>query len=299
MPTITVSELRNAIYAYLPNIMRIANIQDNKLNKKIEAISQITKLHSDATITRLHSMFSMVNSAANGCMYYQDFLSYYDEQAKNLYENICQGNQTWQKKVKAKLEQSVLDISDKNVTNPSNPAFLNYIAEILYAATIIPRAQDGGYEFLGFDVSMNNGKDADLQFRRIDDGMLIYFDNLSIHGVDISKVDQSEDLYNYLKTKLDQKIASKTSGLVKENENYIINGAVSEFHVAPILWNESSDMLPHKDAFQQFENEKTVSGLFVALKPQYLSNGRFYFSIEKIKDILQHWEEQLTTIDND
>jgi hypothetical protein len=232
-------------------------------------------------------------------MFYQDFLSYYDEQAKNLYENICQGNQTWQKKVKAKLEQSVLDISDKNVTNPSNPAFLNYIAEILYAATIIPRAQDGGYEFLGFDVSMNNGKDADLQFRRIDDGMLIYFDNLSIHGVDISKVDQSEDLYNYLKTKLDQKIASKTSGLVKENENYIINGAVSEFHVAPILWNESSDMLPHKDAFQQFENEKTVSGLFVALKPQYLSNGRFYFSIDKIKNILQHWEEQLTTIDND
>lgn len=300
MPTITVLEIRDAVYAWLPNIMHISKIPNNKLIKKIEAyISQITKLHSDATITRLHSMFSMVNSAANGCMYYQDFLSYYDEQAKNLYENICQGNQTWQKKVKAKLEQSVLDISDKNVTNPSNPAFLNYIAEILYAATIIPRAQDGGYEFLGFDVSMNNGKDADLQFRRIDDGMLIYFDNLSIHGVDISKVDQSEDLYNYLKTKLDQKIASKTSGLVKENENYIINGAVSEFHVAPILWNESCDMLPHKDAFQQFENEKTVSGLFVALKPQYLSNGRFYFSIDKIKNILQHWEEQLTTIDND
>lgn len=300
MPTITVLEIRDAVYAWLPNIMHISKIPNNKLIKKIEAyISQITKLHSNATITRLHSMFSMVNSAANGCMYYQDFLSYYDEQAKNLYENICQGNQTWQKKVKAKLEQSVLDISDKNVTNPSNPAFLNYIAEILYAATIIPRAQDGEYEFLGFDVSMNNGKDADLQFRRIDDGMLIYFDNLSIHGVDISKVDQSEDLYNYLKTKLDQKIASKTSGLVKENENYIINGAVSEFHVAPILWNESCDMLPHKDAFQQFENEKTVSGLFVALKPQYLSNGRFYFSIDKIKNILQHWEEQLTTIDND
>ena len=116
MPTITVLEIRDAVYAWLPNIMHISKIPNNKLIKKIEAyISQITKLHSNATITRLHSMFSMVNSAANGCMYYQDFLSYYDEQAKNLYENICQGNQTWQKKVKAKLEQSVLDISDKNV----------------------------------------------------------------------------------------------------------------------------------------------------------------------------------------
>ena len=31
-----------------------------------------------------------------------------------------------------------------------------------------------GYD--GFDVLMNNGKDADLHFRRMDDGMMIYFD---------------------------------------------------------------------------------------------------------------------------
>lgn len=293
MPTITVLEIRDAVYAWLPNIMHISKIPNYKLIKKIEAyISQITKLHSDATITRLHSMFSMVNSAANGCMYYQDFLSYYDEQAKNLYENICQGNQTWQKKVKAKLEQSVLDISDKNVTNPSNPAFLNYIAEILYAATIIPRAQDGGYEFLGFDVSMNNGKDADLQFRRIDDGMLIYFDNLSIHGVDISKVNKSDDLYNFLKDRVDKKLGIKTAGLTSQKGYYVINNNVSEFYVAPILWSETCDLLPYKKAFQSFARNKNLSCLFVALQPQRLPTGEYHFSIETIENILLRWKKQ-------
>ena len=84
MPTVTVLEIHDAVYAWLPNIMQIAEIPEDKLNKKIAAyIKQVTSLHPDTLINRLHSMFSMVNSAANGCMYYQDFLSYYDEQAKS------------------------------------------------------------------------------------------------------------------------------------------------------------------------------------------------------------------------
>ncbi|MEE1095466.1 MAG: hypothetical protein UH084_02695 [Paludibacteraceae bacterium] len=293
MPTITVSELHNAIYAYLPNIMRIANIQDNKLNKKIDAyISQIISLHPDTTITRLHSMFSMINAASKENVFYQNLLSYYDEQAKILYENICQGNKIWQNKVGVKLKQSILDISDQNIADPSNPAFLNYMAEILYAATIIPRAQEGGYEFLGFDVLMNNGKDADLQFRRIKDGVLIYFDNLSIHGVDVSKVNKSSDLYNFLKDRVDKKLDIKTAGLTSQKGCYIINNNVSEFYVAPILWSETCDLLPYKKAFQSFARNKNLSCLFVALQPQRLPTGEYHFSIETIENILLRWKKQ-------
>lgn len=293
MSTITVSELRDAMYHYLPNVMHIASIPKNELDKKIEKyIKQIVILPSDTVITRLHSMFAMVNCAAKGSVYYQDLLSFYDEQANNLHKNICQGNITWQNKVKAKLKQSILDISDDNVANPTNPAFMNYMGEIFYATTIIPRAQEGRYEFLGFDVLMNNGKDADLHFRRMDDGMMIYFDNLSIHGVDVSKVNQSEDLYFFLEKKIVDKCNSKTVGLQKEENGYHINGKVSEFHVAPFLWNETSDMLPYKDAFQHFQNEENVSGLFVALKPQRLPTGKYHFSIETVANILLQWQKQ-------
>ena len=68
-------------------------------------------------------------------------------------------------------------------------------------------------------------------------GMMIYFDNLSIHGVDVSKVNQSEDLYFFLEKKIVDKCNSKTEGLQKEENGYHINGKVSEFHVAPFLWN--------------------------------------------------------------
>jgi hypothetical protein len=274
-------------------IMQIAEIPEDKLNKKIAAyIKQVTSLHPDTLINRLHSMFSMVICAAKENVYYQDLLLYYDEKAKSLYENICQSNKTWQDKIKAKLQQSILDISDQDVANPSNPAFLNYMAEILYAATIIPSAQKGGYEFLGFDVSMNNGKDADLQFRRIKDGVLIYFDNLSIHGVDISKVNKSDDLYNFLKDRVDKKLGIKTAGLTSQKGYYVINNNVSEFYVAPILWSETCDLLPYKKAFQSFARNKNLSCLFVALQPQRLPTGEYHFSIETIENILLRWKKQ-------
>lgn len=289
---ITIPEIRKATHAFLPQIMNITGIRDEILDAKIqEYIIDITNASPDTELVRPNSIFTFINGAGKGCTYYTDFLAYYDSQAQSLYDCFC-ANINWQGKIRGKLKQSILDYSDHNAANPSNPAFLNFIAEILYANTIIPNAQNGGYDFMGFDEMMNNGKDADLLFRRQDDNRYIYIDNMSIHGVDINQVGSAQDLYDFLKHRIKRKIEEKTEGLTKQDGFYVINGQVAEFHVAPILWNETYDMLPYKAAFQKFDSEKELSGLFVALMPQKLLDGHYHFSITAIKDILLLWEKQ-------
>lgn len=293
MEQISISELHNATHQYLPHIMQITGICDSALNEQIlRYISDISAVPSEMVITKLHSIFSYVNCAGKGNVYCQDFLSYYDQQAQILF-NFCHSYPEWQRKIKGKLKQSILDsTTQEDVATPTNPAYLNYIGEILYAAMLLPAATSGGYEFCGFDMSLGNGKDADLSFKRVEDGKMIYFDNISIHGVDISQVEKPNDLYDFLKRRIDVKTFDKTKGLCKSGYDYIINGVQSEFYVAPILWNETCDFLPYKDAFQRFAKEMDMNGLFVALKPQRLANGHYYFSIETIQNILKHWEDQ-------
>ncbi len=294
MTQISIQDLHNAMYAHLPNIMRIVGVRDAALDAKIqEYIIDITSVSPDTELTRPNSIFTFVNEAGKGSVYYRDFLAYFDSQAKLLYDSFS-ANVNWQRKIRNKLKQSILDYSDHNVANPSNPAFLNFVAEILYANTIIPNALNGGYEFIGFDEIMDNGKDTDLLFRRQDDGKFIYLDNLSIHGVDINQVDCAQDLYDYLEHRIQIKFDSKTDGLTRQGNDFVINGNIAEFHVAPVLWNETCDMLPHKDAFQQFMAGDVLSHLFVALMPQKLPNGHYCFSIAPIRDILSRWEEQKT-----
>lgn len=289
---ISIPELHTATYQYLPNIMQITGISDRVLDNQIQCyIDEITAVPPETIISKLHSIFSYVNCAGKGEEYSQDFLLYYDRQAQILYD-ICQSHAEWQRRIKEKLNQSILDNTRNDVANPSNPAFKNYIGEILYAAMLLPAAASGGYEFCGFDMPLGNGRDADLSFKRVEDGKMIYFDNISIHGVDISQVENPNDLYDFLKRRIDVKTSDKTKGLCKSGNDYIINGVQSEFYVAPILWNETCDFLPYKDAFEQFAKEKKLDGLFVALKPQLLIDGHYHFSITTIQDILEQWEEQ-------
>lgn len=289
---ISVPELHTATYRYLPNVMQITGINDRALDNQIQHyIDEITGIDQYTVITKLHSIFSYINGAEKGDIKSQDLLSFYDQQAKLLFD-FCQGHADWQRKIIGKLKQSILDNTHNDVANPNNPAYLNYMAEILYAAKILPEAMSGGYEFCGFDMPLGNGRDADLSFKRVEDGKMIYFDNISIHGVDISQVEKPNDLYDFLKRRIDVKTSDKTKGLCKSGDDYIINGVQSEFYVAPILWNETCDFLPYKDAFEKFAAELSLSKLFVALLPQQLPDGHYHFSIETILYILQRWEEQ-------
>lgn len=292
MAQILLSELYNATYQFLPNIMHIIGCKDNDLNERIkEYICEISSVPHNAVIEKFHSMFSYVNCAGKGDIRCQDFLLYYDQQAKTLFD-LCKGHANWLHRIKEKLKQSIFDKTKNDVVNPSNPAYLNYVAEILYATKILPASKTMGYEFCGFDMPLGNGKDADFLFKRVEDRKLMYFDNLSIHGVDIKKVESATDLYEFLKQRIENKISDKTKGLCKSGYDYVINGSQAEFYVAPILWTETSDFLPYKATFERFAAEMSLSKLFVALMPQRLSDGHYHFSIEMVNNILQQWEEQ-------
>lgn len=290
MAQISIEELNNATHTILPHVMEITNMKERELNGKIEQyIADMKSLPPDTELERPHSMFSVIYGAYKDSQRYADLLQFYDESANSLY-NRFNGDKKRQGKIRKKLKASILDFSSNNIVKP-NPTFLNHVAEILYAENTIPRVSIE-YDFMGFDEMMDNGKDADLLFRRKEDGKFIYIDNLSIHGVDISKVGRAQDLHDYLECRIQIKFDSKIGGLTKQGNDFVINGNLAEFHVAPVLWNETCDMLPYKDAFLQFKEEGVLSHLFVALMLQEQPNGHFAFSIETVQNILSRWKEQ-------
>lgn len=290
MAQISVEDLHNATYAHLPSIMQIIGVRDAALDAKIqEYIDDITKVSPVTQITRPHSMFTYINGAGKNCQLYADLLAYYDKSALCLY-NRYSNNRVFQDKIRKKLRESILDISKHNVVD-ANPTFLNHMAEILYANQVIPTVESI-YTFCGFDVRLENGKDADLMFRRKDDGKAIYFDNVGILSMDIAKVKSVDGVIQFLSKRIEDKKMSKTEGLTMQGGDYIINNEVAEFYVAPFLWMEICELRPYKNAFRKIAKTKDLNYLFVALMPQKMLNGHYAFSIETIPNILKRWEEQ-------
>lgn len=289
MAQISTKELHNATYAHLPNIMQIIGVSDAVLDAKIqEYIEDITKVSPATQITRPHSMFTYINGAGKNCQLYADLLAYYDKSALCLY-NRYSNNRAFQDKIRKKLRESILDISKHNVVD-TNPTFLNHMAEVLYANQVIPTVESV-YTFCGFDVRLDNGKDADLMFRRKNDRKAIYFDNVGILSMDIAKVKSVDGVIQFLRKRIDDKKMSKTKGLTMQGGDYLINNEVAEFYVAPFLWMEICALQPYKKAFREIEKTKDLNCLFVALMPQKLPDGHYTFSIETIPNILKRWEE--------
>lgn len=285
-----ISQIQQGLDTYLPNVMQNINIPSKVLNEKITTFVAHFLSHSaDTCIPRPNSIFMYILGAQKGNRKYADFLKFIDDEIKKLLD-ICNGDQCKVDKIKEKTKNVIIDF-DKNTTiEHPNPSFMNYLAELLYASHIIPLASTR-YDFFGFDVKIDNGKDADLAFRRKDNGQVVFFDNMSIHYVELEKLDSPQDLKDFLIKRIEDKLNQKTTNLAKTNGGYIVNGAPSEFYVAPFLWNETSDMLPYKEVFEEFKVSENLNYYFCALFPQLQADGQYVYEIQMIDNILERWSE--------
>lgn len=275
---------------YMPNAYQIANIDNATLEKTIDKyVKSVPVVELNEVIGKPHSLFTLILLAKSGDRKSVSLLYFFDEVIKELYNLLDNAHQN---NFKEKVKRFILDIDKcSSVCNPQNPAFLNHIGEIIYAHRLI-LSKSENYEFCGFDVKIHeNNKDVDLKLRRIDDGKSIYIDNLNIHNIEPSKVENSLSFSLFLKNKVDDKIKQKTIDLRKVGNDYIINGELAEFYVAPILWNEQEELLPYKDTFDILFRSNILDYVFYALLPQKKNDGTYVYSLETVCNILDRWLE--------
>ena len=286
----SLQKLKIGLYKYLPNIVKFVYFKDSELDKVISKyLEQFYTIPPYATINRPFSFFQYIHAALCGKMYEQSFLAFYDNQASYLYDLLSEEPEQ-QRKLETKIRNSILDVSSTLVLKPSNPAFLNFVGEVLYAAKIIP-ACSAEYDFCGFDVRLDNKKDADLMFRRKQDRKSIYFDNVSIHFINVLKLRCIRDISIFFQKRMLKKIEAKVSGLKRVGGKFLINGEVSEFYVAPILWNESSELINYVPFFERVHNVE-LNHLMMALLPRKQREGHYEFSLEMVECILDDWVNQ-------
>lgn len=276
---------------YVPFLWSIAGINDEKLMKMVwSCMHDFFKAKGDQQISKFHCFFSHILAASMGNQFHRNLLSYVDSTIHHLYNST---RREIQQKIKSKVTESLLDISDHDALNVKNPAYINPLAELLLVDTFISRLPQD-YKLQAMDACMGNGKDSDYLFVRQDDGCKIYMDVMSLHCIKPEKVDSVEGLYDFIADKINKKFDAKVKNLSLIHGNlYDINGESSEFHVVPILWAEVCDLLPYSEVFDQLQTNG-ISGMMYSLRPRKLENGSYTFSMELVSNIIEEWKYELS-----
>lgn len=287
---IQVNRAKTKLYQqYVPFMWSIANIKDIKLWKMMLAWMNDFKIVDGCQeITKFHCFFSHLLAASRDNKFQENLLTYIDGSIKHLYE--CVGDDI-QRKITNKVKEALLDISDHNVTKVSNPAYLNTLAELLYVDNAI-RKLPQEYVLTQMDASLGNGKDADYYFHREDDNADIYFDVLNIHGIDLRKIKSSDDLYQFIRNRIQEKIKDKTKNLSNiDIDYYEIKGIKSEFYVVPIVWSEACTLVPYANAFESLERIGVSGMVFSLMSQRQRPSGDYAFSMETMANIISRWKE--------
>lgn len=286
-----VERVKDKLIECLPNVMRIVGDIQKKLDKKIdEYIKLLYSVDGNTIISRPNSIFLYVIGAMKGDLYCKSLLSYIDKEINSLYE-VVKDNNSHVSKIKNKITNMICNYDKNPDFSKVNPDFLNTLSELLYAACFVPISSDE-YNFIGFDQKLDTKRDADIVFKRKEDNRYIYIDNLSIHYIDLNKVETNDDLSCFLENRIKEKFNTKTQDLLKEGDYFKINGQNSEFYVAPFLWCETSDLKDYIDVFKIFDASKTLNYMFLALCPIKQSDGSYIFVIQHISKILEMWKQQ-------
>lgn len=289
-----VEGVKDKLKECLPNVMRIVGDIQKKLDKKIEEyIKLLYSVDGNTIISRPNSIFLYVIGAMRGDQYCISLLSYIDKEINSLYE-LVKDNNSHVSKIKNKIKNMLCFYDNETDFSKVNPDFLNTLSELLYAAYFIP-ASSQKYNFVGFDVKMDNQKDSDIVFKRVLDGNSIYIDNLSIHYIDLNKAETNDDLRCFLKKRIKEKLDNKTQDLLKDGEFFKINGDNSEFYVAPFIWCETSDLKNFIEVFKEFDTSGSLNHMFLALCPIKQSDGSYLFEIQIVSKILEKWNQQNNT----
>lgn len=166
--------LLELIKKYLPKIWSIIGSNGQKVSKKIsEYLIRVRDLPPDYSADKPHCVFDWILFAEEGNNRAVSFLNFIDTQCFDLYYKV---DTKYQVKIKNTIIEMLLAM-DKDISIPNNPAYQNFLAEIVGLLFLLSKSKDM-YSLIEIEGSLKNGNTADFIFKNVKTNELIYILNL-------------------------------------------------------------------------------------------------------------------------
>jgi len=271
----------------IPNLIDNGKIKDRQLNQAIEKyVSRIKGLNEAKMEQRLpHCLFDWILLAENNDKKAKSFIKYLERNAIFVFENT---SNLVSKKVRSIISNIVLSI-DTDINIKNNPQYLNFTGELIGLNHIL-RTGNNQFELKEIEVKLPNKKQVDFVFKDKKTEEMLYVDFVSIHHIDISKLDNDDELILFLENRFNAKLKSKTNDLNENLNKIIVNGKEFNFAILPIIWTEINTLLPFKDAFNKINEKYANVFLCCSLLPQELDNEEFIYNFCSVSNILEMWD---------
>ena len=268
----------------IPNLILTGNIKDKNLNEAIERYDRRVKSLSEVKKEQNtpHCLFDWVLLADTNNKRAKSFISYLENEAIYVLENTPY---LFSKKIRFIISNIVLSI-DTNININDNPQYLNFIGELIGLNHILKNGNNL-FEFKEIELKLSNNKHVDFVFKNKETEELLCVEFLSIHNIDVLKLEVNDDLVLFLEKRFNDKLESKTKDLNENFNKIIIDGNEYNFVILPIIWSETKTLLPFKNAFIKI-NEKYANVLqCCSLLPQDLGNEEIIYNFCSVLSILE------------
>lgn len=274
------------IEKYLPKVINLVNSKNKTIFEKIPRyFERINNLTPNFKIDKPHCVFDWILMAENGDKQSMSYLKFIDNECYELQNSI-------DTKFKDKTLGTILSMlltMDINSNIPNNPAYQNFIAEIVGLNHLLKQSK-GIYDIIAIEGALSNGKTADFVFQNIATKEKIYIDAVSFNGIDKSKIESDDLLIKLIDDKIKYKIADKTKSLVVNGNKIIVNNEQVTFVILPFIWIEHLDLLPYKSVFDHLDEYSDKTLQCCSVFPQKLDDGSYHYQISTINNILVEWE---------
>ena len=287
--------LLESIKKQLPKIYNLIESNNEKrLLKKIsEYIVRINKLPKNYSVDKPHCIFDQILRAENGNLKSISFLNFIDSQCIDLYYSVETKHQV---KIKNTIIEMLLAM-DKDVNISNNPAYQNFLAEIVGLLFLLTETKNL-YLLIEIEGSLETGNTADFIFKNIITDKLIYIEFVSFNNIDILKIESNELLVKLIEDKINFKVLSKIKGKQLIGDQMNIKGVEVTFVVLPIIWAEISDLLPFKNAFESLEKNHFNALQCSSLNVQEMKDGSFSYRFCTVNNILEDWKDKFSNDQN-
>jgi hypothetical protein len=271
---------------YLPEIVNFIG-KDNKLQTKLDDfkvryLNLIEKLRveGDSNIKRPHSIIEWLVSAESGHEQPKAFLEYLDNACKFCRAEI---DPRLHNKLKS-IAWSLVTAFDTDLTLKDNPRYQTFIGELLTVYNILNKKD--AVRLDGIEVSLPNGKTADIAITLLESNTQILFDIVSINDFDPTKPKNEGEVVSFFEYRFNQKLEAKTNGLAESpsGTHVLIDGNEVEFKIYPIIWHELHELSVWADTLKTLQG-KYYNVLPLSILYSFLGiDGRIAFSLEKVSE---------------
>lgn len=275
---------------FLPNLLTITKRSDSEYQKILDRYLLRLKnlIHRvPSAIVKPHCLLDWINFAKKGDNEAKSFLSFVDQQSNLLVELLKPNFLREIKEILWKAISSIEIDTDKN----ENPDYLNHLGE-LFGLNHILTTGGNIFSLKQIEKELPNGKRVDFELENRRNKEFIHVDFLSIHGIDLSKIENNDDLARFLEYRLNQKIDNKKAGLPNNKPILFSDGISLNLHILPIIWTEIETLVPYKQVFKGFYKRANNALSFCSLISQKIEGHGIEYKFARVSDIITTWQIQ-------